>query len=266
MTNKKEPHKFENNKELEDFLLNKIKEWSDKSKSTSGHKKMIQYFNEVIKSEYFRNKLREIRKKYQIPITGFTENIHYPIYPKEWIFRKDIKTIEEIEKEIKDICQKFHLHYIDWREPIDEMIFYNKYSMEFAGYNCFNLCAVRDLTKNNNEKFSKESEESDDMAYPIAIRVSPYASLRDILDFVKQHSILIQGFQNKYKDKEARIGKERRKKTIIQERNEFIYQHKDLTRRKIMSLITDKFGSKNTIDYGYIGKIISLEKKRRKEM
>ena len=52
------------NREAADFLVNKMNEFSLQSKNTSGHKKLVQYFEEVIKSDYFLAKVKSIRKKY----------------------------------------------------------------------------------------------------------------------------------------------------------------------------------------------------------
>jgi hypothetical protein len=248
----------------EDDFVELIRKIAERSRDTSGHRKLVQYFERIIIGDYFQTKLKEIRNRYKIPHKGFSEKDfeHYPIYPKEWIFRKDLQTIKDIEKEIKSICKRFHLHYMDWREPVDELIFYNKYTLEYSLPNSFNLCIVRGPS----EDFGKSFKESDDNAYPIEIRISPYAGIRDILDFIKKHSLLIKSYQRTYIDKTVKIGKERRKKSKVQVRNAFIYKNRNLPSKKIMSLITDKFGGESTIDYAYIGKIISLEKQKRKEL
>ena len=102
------------------------------------------------------------------------------------------------------------------------------------------------------------------MLFPVRVDISPYASKRDILDFIRKNYDRIKEIQDKHKIKVIKIGKIRSRKPHIQKRNDFIYKHRHLPRREIMRLVSKKFNE--VLDYGHIGKIISLEKKRRKEM
>lgn len=129
------------------------------------------------------------------------------------------------------------------------------------------LFVVSDVVGEKEEPFGELVQQSDDMAFPIAIRISPYATQRDLIDFVKSEAIWkneIQFLQDKYRSKDIKIGKIKSKNEKIQKRNDFIYEHKDLPRKEIMSMANRKFGI--NIDYGHIGKIISLENKKRKEL
>lgn len=94
--------------------------------------------------------------------------------------------------------------------------------------------------------------------YPIVILVNPEVSQREIQDFISYNWSFIQAHRE-----DKKVNTYRKKKKKIQERNDFIYENRHLPRKEIMMKITDKYGSDNTIDYGYIGKIISLEKRRR---
>lgn len=247
-------------KELEKIISG----WYAKQRNTSGHKKLVQYLEQMFKTDYFVSKMTQIRKDLKIPINGFPPNPHFPIFPKEWVYRKDLQKTKWFRGEIKNICKKFSLHYMDWYVVIEEKIFYNTYTLEYSGLNSHNLCIVSDVVKEYSH--GKEFKESDDMAFPIAIRISPYATERDIIDFVKSSSLMIKSFQSHYIDKAVKIGKIKKKKPFIQERNELIYQNRNLPSKEIMKIVYDKFGPNIEIDQGYIGKIISLEKKKRKDM
>ena len=78
-----------------------------------------------------------------------------------------------------------------------------------------------------------------------------------------------EGHQKIYRHRKGgtglKIGGAKTKKQRIRERNDFIYEHKHLPRKEIMHLLSEKYGPENTLDYAYIGKIISIENKRRKE-
>src|SRR3989344_8779676 len=103
-----------------------------------------------------------------------------------------------------------------------------------------------------------------DKLFPIAIRISPHASLRDISEYVRKYSRIIKEKQEKYKEKKIKIGQVKLRNRTTQERNDFIYKNQNLPIKEISALVYKKF--KQNIDHGYIGKIISLEKKSRKEL
>jgi len=234
--------------------------------NTSGYKKFRNYVREIFESEYFQDFVVRIRKKYQIPEKGFGPENGYVFPPEIWTLRDNKKERDSFQEEINEVSKKYKIHFLDGLGIFENYIFYNDtdYSIDLGGYGLF---LTVDIPQQKEEPFSKEIQDDDDLLYPIGIHISPHASLRDILDYVKStYKYEISFLQDKYKDKNIKLGKFKRRKSIIQERNDFIYQNRDLPRKDIMRLVTDKFGSKNIIDYGYIGKIISLEKKKRKEL
>lgn len=211
---------------------------------TTGHNKLVNYLKEIIKEKPFKKEVEEIRKKYNIDL----EN------------SKNFNGTGDLMDDIVLLLNKYHLEF----ECFDFMMFYvthNEFAEELVG----NMLFTEDIvdTKDNLLGTGNPTVEK---LFPVVIRVSPYASERDIVDFVrKTYFDFIEPIQAKYRSKTT-LGKVKNKKVFIQERNEFIYQNKDLPRKKIMELITDKYGADKTVDYAYIGKIISLEKKKRKEV
>lgn len=237
----------------------------DKYANTSGHKKFRNYIREIFESDYFQDFVKKIRAKYKIPKDGFSYENHRVFPPEQWSLR-NTDDVNLFKKEVRAVCKKYQIHFLDGMGVFENYIFYNStdYAIDFGGYG---MCLTVDIPQEKEEPWSKDVQEDDDLLYPIAVRISPHASLRDILDYIKTtYHYQISFLQKKYKDKDIKLGKFKKRKTAIQERNDFIYQNRKLPRQEIMKLVTDKFGSKNTIDYGYIGKIISLEKKKRKEL
>jgi len=98
---------------------------------------------------------------------------------------------------------------------------------------------------------------------PIALYINPNVSQREIQDFLSKNWNFIEMYREERKDKTTKL---RRKSPKVQERNDFIYENRHLPRKKIMEMLGDKYGKDFDIDYGYVGKIISLEKKKRKEL
>jgi hypothetical protein len=244
------------------------KKWNknlDKALNTQGRKKLWNYFIEITKTESFQNTIKHLREKYNIPPQGFSHSEYGTLPPEKWELRFSPKS-RELDKELKDICEKHNLHFLYWSEILQNIVFYDEvssFSQLEAGPD---LCFFTDLKIEYEEPFSKEIQEADNSAYPIAIRISPYATERDILDFVKGMYPLMSRFLENYKEKGSKIGKVKKKKTGVSERNDFIWENRNLPRRQIMELLTETYGVDRTIDFGYIGKIISLEKKKRKEM
>lgn len=249
-------------KEFIEHFTKEIDKLQKRFKNTSGHRKLVQYFDAIIKSDYFQKECARLRKKYKIPKDGFPPNPRFPVFPKEWEFGsvRQGKVAKEFLNEVRKLCDKFRLHSLDWGVVFEEQVMYGRYTLEYDGFNSHNLIMISDF--NNKETYHK----SDDVAYPVALRISPYATQRDILDFVKRNGFMINASQHKYKVKGVKIGKERKKNPKIQERNEFIYEHRHLPRKEILKLVGNKFGYDGVIEYGLIGKIISLEKKKRKEV
>jgi len=235
--------------------------------STAGHKKFLRYFEEVVNTKPFQEEISRLREKYKIPINGFTtSNRIYP--PEDWVYRSSKERVR-FNRELEKLCERNNLHYMDSSLLLEPYIFYNELDLKDVVYErgVFNLFHVSDLAEEAKEPFGKSFRDSDNLAYPVAVRISPYASLRDILDFVKKvYKRSILPMQEQYRIKGVRIGKSKKRKSSIKERNDFIYQNRHLPRKEIMRLIGDKFGENSVIDYAYIGKIISLEKMRRKEV
>jgi hypothetical protein len=232
---------------------------------SKGVQKVWNYFLEITKTDFFRDFVTNSREKYGIPLHGFPAV--GDTYSKPEGFTSG-KLINEI---IEKICKRYALHYADYSEVIENYIYYNFLS-PLTGIGVCGLFLVSDIIDEKEEPFGKLFQESDDAAYPIAIRISPYASQNDLVDFVKNKVIWEKeiGFlQNKYRDKKIRIGKVKAKNKEIEERNDFIYAHRDRPRKEIMKLLI-AMHKKNPIlwelDEAEISKIISLESRKRTDV
>ena len=257
-------------KELEDLdtetleKLSAILKTKDSLLKTKGHKKLINYFRETSDKEVIQTKIKSFRKKYGIPLNGFILNPDdYKEIPESWWHKtgKFIKSYE-LNKDVCDILKIYRLSK-DWVLFLTAYLFYNKLVIDGAE-NRYNLLQAVDISSNKNKIAG-----IDPAFYPVAVCISTYASKRDILDFIgRTYNPLISSLQTEYKSKEVKIGKFRTKKPEIQARNKFIYNHRHLPFKEIVSMVSSEFPGKitNTIDEGSVGKIISLEKKRRKEV
>jgi len=242
--------------------------WAKKyaeSKDTQGRTKLYNYFVEITKTEPFIKKIKDLRKRYDIPEDGFnTKEMIFP--PEEWEHRFS-GTQKKLKSEIYGMCKEYGLHFLSWSSEIESILFYND-GPHLVTDEGFDVCMFSDLRNEVEEPFGKKIQDDDNLLFPLAVRISLFASQRDIIDFVRKNFFLIKGQQEYYlkEMKDFRIGRVKTKKEKVQKRNDFIYQNRHLPRRNIMELLTDKYGADNTLDVGYIGKIISLERKRRKEL
>jgi len=231
---------------------------------SKGLRKVWNYFLDIIKTDYFKNFIKETRKKYDIPPDGFVPIDEHYVFPPTGFSRA---RTNELQEEIVDkICNKYKLHKFDYSETIQQYIYYNKFLDPISEIGASGLFHISDVVSEKEEPFGEFFQKSDDDAYPIAIRISPYASQRDLIDFVKNKGAWseIQFLQGKYADPKLKMGKVKQKDEKIQARNDFIYEHRNLPRKEIMHLVSEKLHE--SLDYGLIAKIISIEKKRRKEV
>jgi len=143
-------------------------------------------------------------------------------------------------RKLDNLCKNKHFDYLENRD--------NKEQDE--------------TTNNFVDDFRKKSDEK----YPISIRVSPYASQNEIVDYIKKRWEFIKELQDFYRKSNVKIGRVKKKNPKVQERNDFIYQNRKLPLKKISKLVSDQEKWGDGPDIGHIGKIISLEKKKRKEL
>src|SRR5579859_5892532 len=152
-----------------------------KEYSTAGHKKFVRYLEAVLNTTEYQKLIIRWRKKYNIPPNGFSPTRDDPdwsgyVFPVfEWkVTREQDKSLRQ---EIKRFCVKHQLHFMDTLRLIELHLFYDqKFNSTdmLHDLGSFNLCHFADLSNEAEEPFSKDYRDSDNMAYPLAIRISPY--------------------------------------------------------------------------------------------
>jgi len=244
------------NKEQIDIISKRNK------KTTQGSKKLKNYFIQIAKTELFENEVKRIRKKWKIPENGYNENPCPGYIPNEWPYCFDHNATKNYNKDLTILAKKFNLYGPYWECVFSDIVFVDATVTlgEFLG--AFDICYLE------NEYYKKEKKKDQDnlkKMFPVVLRISPHASIRDIHNYINSFSNEIKSLQKScLTEKNKKVGKVRSKKEHIQERNNFIYENRNLPRKKIMEMVTKEF--KECLDYGHIGKIISLENKKRKEM
>lgn len=252
--------------------------------SIQPQQKILNFLEEYIKSDSFQQKILRLRRDISIPDDGIpisgddlknilSARMRFLSYP-------NIVKIEDqklVNQRLKQITEDFPVKNIQISFAFSIYFYYNKYFIELFDDALIvdNVCKLVEA-RNEMEEYCADIPDFSNVylnhqklltdQYPIALYISPSATQRDIVEYVRKMWPLFESFSSGFKEKSSKVGKVKRKNSFIKERNEFIYKNKHLPRKKIMELLTDKYGSDKTIDYAYIGKIISLENKKRKEM
>lgn len=257
------------------------------NKRTRNPYKLDAYFDMVFRLESFQKAIKDLRVKYDIPKSGFKVNQNNGDAQSGWQNTGDFLLVVQ---EIQDLTVRFHIPGEYFEEKVREYLFFNKYSRELFGQT--DLCYVKDLLneslepnidyeilKNKVKRDPKLREflgskfgllgifdnQKNELlkAFPVAICISPYASLRDIQRFVAKSYKEVSAVQKKYQDSSVKIGKIRLKNNRNLNIRDFVWEHQELSLQKLSDLVEEVFPG--NIDQGSVGKIRSLEKKRRTE-
>ena len=239
-----------------------------KIEPTQGFDKLNNYFNDLVKSNSFQQQIKEIRDKFGISVNSkytFWEN-HLESPPKE--FKVNIEIFKHLVSAIYRLCESYGLIGIEWFGTIMRYIFSGEIHIrppDFISPYSYDVCGLKDVYELWEEmddptfgKITEYAQDLENLKYPISIAISPYATQRDILDFVKKNDARIKELQEKYK-KATKIGLVKKKRK--RERDDFIYKNRTKTLAETKRLVEEKYGER--LDYEYIGKIRSQEKKKR---
>ncbi len=221
------------------------------------------YLRDLIKREEFIGTMLQMRTRYRISPHGFKapETGSWPDPPLDWSYYGDPKIHEEIRQKLHKLCVENFLPPRDWLEVLRMVLFYNEILYTLRP-NSYNLCFVSD---GKYDAHGRETAAEDMESFPVALHISPYASKRSILKYVEDfYKTEIAPLQEKRKDPKSEMRKHKSKKLAVEKRNNLIYQNQRMPRKKLIAMVSSQF-PEIRVDQGEIGKIISLENKRRKK-
>lgn len=257
-------------------------------KMTSAEGKLMNYIDQFIYTDKFQKQASLFRHKYHIPKSGFVFSeanqadlksmsiLHLPIE-----LGNDNKLRKSMHADLSKISKRLLIQTTGLRQCIRLYLFYGQLIADsIFNQQKENLCKISDLALEL-EEHGAESENKflmttyvqgmlgENDIYPIAIRIHPQAGQRDITDFVKKNWHYIQHLQLKYL--KAKKQMQKIKSTIPKNRvrDRFIFENKDLPYKQIGKILnTKKFnpGVNTALDTGEIGKIISNQKKKRRQV
>lgn len=233
-------------------------------KNTSGYKKILAYLHSLTEDKNFLKQIKRLRKKCNLPENGLTEYIFYtsPETGKKYIDCPDCMRGTNYIPDLDKICNDYGLD-IFWRQLLEHYLTYNNFDLDIMVY----PFAIEDINYLLNNTFPEpkifEDEESNlDTAklqaktHPIALFIHPYASQRELIDYVKKmFKTSIEPLQKRYQKEHIKLGKVRTKSERIKQRNNFILQNKHLPKKELIHLVANNFG--DILSHDYVNKIIS---------
>jgi len=228
---------------------------------TQNSKKLWAYFIALTRTDKFQKEVIEIRKLCKIPANGFRNRSEF----EKSEFNKGDWTKNPHQILLKEeslLCKKYNLFPGHWWIPIENFIFFSK--LQKPDMLSGELCTFWDFVQDSESSWLKSTIKEFNDFYPLGIRISPYATQRDIIDYIKRNSKTLKHFQQQYKKDKNNISRVRLTRFKYDNRNEFIYKNRNLSRKLIAEKLSTELGE--DMDEGHIAKIISIEKSRRKKV
>lgn len=238
----------------------------DRIRETKIFKRMISYLQGLADEKGFLARIKDLRKKCHLPENGLKKYIYVtmPANGHKVVTHPDYMDEVDYYKDLEKIADDYALDFF-WVEYLEHYLVYGNFDIETMVFPIM----ISDVNEELNGPFQYDGEEEATLeafkrtakTHPIAIMVSPYASQQEIVDYVKKmHNISIRSHQLGYRRSDIKLGKIKRRDNTIRERNQFIIANKDLSSKKIATLVREKFGK--VLDYTYINKIISDYEKK----
>lgn len=249
-----------------------MKKKQKKKVATNAQEKMYAYIVSLATNNDFIDQVEEIRKKFSLPAGGFKTDLgdelgyinSLPPYTDERGEQTDI------QKEVYDLASRFGVS-TSWLDTVSDYVLYNNFFFTRVAplVQMIDVLGLLNETENDykNYKDGKITVRGilDNItdSLPTAIFLSPHATGRDIIDFVKkEYKKQIEPAQIAYREKGTKIGKVRKRNYAIQERDMYICKNKNLPLRELVRKVNEKFDTQ--LEYTYINKIIAKKCQRGK--
>lgn len=243
-------------------------------------RKIVNYLEAFIESDQFQDKIKKLRGKYKIPAEGYEffkedqeqlNRIDYFYFPASYK-SKVVDLIVPLGEDLNEIQKMTPLRFIGFKKTLYLYLFHNNLFEDvlLSYLKSVNLCKVADSVDeytdfylNNDSSMYLNHIHNENYYFPVHLRIMPYASKRDIIKFIEEnYSKFIKPIQEKYKDPDTNLGRVRNRRK--KERNKLILNLR--SKGKSLREITKEINYKSNENLGYedVGKILSIERKRRK--
>ena len=233
---------------------------------TQGFKKLWNYFTVITESDDFQKSIKELRNVYHVPPEGFStpKEGSWTHPPVEWEYAKDKVRLVNIRHALNAMSLGYNLLPRDWSDLFESYFFYNRILIHPRPH-ARNLCFVSDGVTGT-DMLGHKLDKDDRQVYPLTVHISPYASKRDILNFIeKVYLPEMARLQAQYKKDGVNITGHRARKKGVRERDDFIVKNRTHSNKKIAEETAKKFPNA-PLRAGSIGNTIKREQKRRKKV
>lgn len=259
---------------------------------TNGSKKILLQFGDFIKTDYFETEIKRVRRILELPEDGLTPTADdiKKLTDDHWLPEK----LRQNSTQGGLVYRKIYSKYVhETSALLEHLPVASEYlSTLVRGFIFFNQFYFQDPEGSNHSpdvcEISSAQFELDELSlddnpdsqtsidahtrlleekffkYPIVVRIHADAAQRDVVEYIRNNWSLIESLQKEFanpgKKTSIRNSKTQRKNKV---RDDFIYSQKHLAYRQIVSLLLKQGYD---LDEGSVGKIISIETKRRKKV
>ncbi len=248
-------------------------------KETQGHRKLQQYVDDLKRNKHLLAKIKKIRDILKRPANKDKWDEREKKYDE--ILEKK-KQLDELTKEIVS-ATKLEVDEIIYgiaeEYGLDNDMVGNLFLMtEFMGNEkdpigeIFDFCRITDDYDETIYPLSPDfpfpaplpiemdrDRQSHIRAFPVSINIHKLATKRDVLDFVEKRWPFIESYLDTYRNgQKIRFRMRKHPREIT----DFIWENRNFSAKEIKKEL-DKVHPKNGLVYYEIGKIISIEKRRR---
>lgn len=228
-------------------------------RQTQGQKKLRIQFERLVETESFKTEVERVRRILNLPRNA------------NLIGTKEFEA--EYEREVRALEKKAPASNKRLSRALRDHILYNKLSFDDLGDVCEIIGASSELeqyflNENPDSRIQKPTDFNDEVAYflkryPVSVRIHIGASQNDVVDFIKKNWQEINDSQKFFAEGKRSPLKSSKTRTNKKERDKFIYEHRNMPRKALAKLVRETFKGE-TLDNNDVGKIISIEEKRRK--
>lgn len=207
------------------------------SPSTRGREIIRTQYNDLILRDDFQDLIKSLRAEYNVRVVYDKEIEKFRFANAE--FSQEYNLI--FSNKVKPFADDNNLIYPDFVDVVDYYIFNNEIPKTFVYENAYDLCIVEDLNDKKEKERNKFWQESDDLRYPVSIRINPNVGIKMLVDFIeKNFKTHIEPHQKRYLNEKTIIKKLRKRKN--EDRDRYIIVHKNDRMSRLINHIKKKWG------------------------
>lgn len=236
-------------------------------KETQGHKKLQQYMADLKRNKHFMAKISQLRKLGKNTDKNEKEELYIAMLEKYQALSEEFMTLFPDDNDFPqmkiydEIAEEYGLDH----ELVHNILIENLTGKDDKLGEVFDLVEMRDsidmllyldeawippALNNRLQTFLT--------AYPISLNIHKFATKRDVLDYVNKNWDIIISYIEEYRENKVNF----RQRKLDRKITDFVWEHKNLSLKELKKEL-DKSHPNNGLVYNEIGKIISLEKRRR---